>query len=560
VTDNPPDDTPETVPARMVNEFVYCPRLFHLEWVQSRFATSDDVEQGLYVHRRVDQPGGIIRDPDDREEMLAGREARSVWVTSSSLRVTAKIDIVRDAGDGTVVPVDYKKGRPDGSGRPWPADQVQSVLQALVLREAGYRVDKAEIWYHETRQRISIIIDDNAITSTTRIIAELWRVAADPVAPPPLVDSPKCPRCSLVGICLPDEINTLHHRHTERAHPRRIVPSDPDPQPLYVQEQGAVIGIRGGRLEVRSANDSLGSVRLIDVSQVCLQGNVSVTPQAIRELFARDVPVCWFTYGGWFTGIAHGLPAKNVDLRRAQFSLGYDRCLSVSRRIVEGKIRNSRTLLRRNARVEVAAQVDSLASLAASVQGVGSFPSLLGAEGAAARIYFSCFTKMLSPDTDVAVGAFDANGRARRPPPDPVNCLLSFTYALLVKDLTVTALTVGFDPYAGVYHRPRFGRPALALDLAEEFRPLIAESTVLQVVNNGEVSARDFLTRAGGCQLQPTGRRAVLRAYERRMSQQIRHPAFGYRVSYRRALEVQCRLLAAHLLGEIDEYSPMITR
>jgi len=235
------------------------------------------VEQGLYVHRRVDQPGGIIRDPDDREEMLAGREARSVWVTSSSLRVTAKIDIVRDAGDGTVVPVDYRKGRPDGSGRPWPADQVQSVLQALVLREAGYRVDKAEIWYHETRQRISIIIDDNAITSTTRIMAELWRVAADPVAPPPLVDSPKCPRCSLVGICLPDEINTLHHRHTERAHPRRIVPSDPDPQPLYVQEQGAVIGIRGGRLEVGSANDSLGSVRLIDVSQVCLQGNVSVT-------------------------------------------------------------------------------------------------------------------------------------------------------------------------------------------------------------------------------------------------------------------------------------------
>jgi CRISPR-associated protein Cas1 len=138
--------------------------------------------------------------------------------------------------------------------------------------------------------------------------------------------------------------------------------------------------------------------------------------------------------------------------------------------------------------------------------------------------------------------------------------LLSFTYALLMKDLTVTAFAVGFDPYIGVYHRPRFGRPALALDLAEEFRPLVAESTVLQLVNNGEVSARDFLTRAGGCQLQATGRRAVLRAYERRMSQQIKHPVFGYRVSYRRALEVQCRLLGAHLLGEIDEYSPMVTR
>jgi len=429
-----------------------------------------------------------------------------------------------------------------------------------VLRDAGYQVDTAEIWYHETRQRVTILIDDAAATEARQIVADLWRVAADPVAPPPLSDSPKCPRCSLVGICLPDEINTLRQRQTERAHPRRIVPSDPDPQPLYVQEQGAVVGIRGGRIEVRTGKDSLGSVRLLDVGQVCLQGNVSVTPQATRALFAREVPVCWFTYGGWFTGIAHGLPAKNVDLRHAQFSLGHDRGLSIARRIVEGKVRNSRTLLRRNAREEVGGQIESLASLAASTQGVDNFPSLLGVEGAAARIYFSCFTKMLSADTDVPVGAFDENGRSRRPPPDPVNCLLSFTYALLVKDLTVTALAVGFDPYAGVYHRPRFGRPALALDLAEEFRPLISESTVLQLVNNGEISARDFLTRAGGCQLQATGRRSALRAYERRMSQQIKHPVFGYRVSYRRALEVQCRLLAAHLLGEIDEYSPMITR
>ncbi len=560
MTDNPLADTPETVPARMVNEFVYCPRLFHLEWVQARFATSGDVEEGLYVHRRVDQPGGSIPDPDDRGEMLAGREARSVWVTSDALRVTAKVDIVRHADDGAVVPVDYKKGRPDRSGRPWPADHVQSVLQVLLLRDAGYRVDTAEIWYHETRQRVTILVDDEVAAGARQIVTDLWRVAADPVAPPPLTDSPKCPRCSLVGICMPDELNTLQQRQTEGAHPRRIVPSDPDPQPLYVQEQGAVVGVRGGRLEIRHGESSLGSFRLIDVGQVCLQGNISVTPQATRALFAREVPLCWFTYGGWFTGIAEGLPAKNVDLRRAQYSLGYDRGLCIARRIIEGKIRNSRTLLRRNAREEVGRQVDSLAGLAMTAQSVASFPSLLGVEGAAARIYFSCFTKMLSPNTDVPVGAFVTNGRARRPPPDPVNSLLSFAYALLVKDLTVTTLAVGFDPYAGVYHRPRFGRPALALDLAEEFRPLVAESTVLQLLNNGEVSRRDFLTRAGGCQLQATGRRAALRAYERRMSQQIKHPIFGYRVSYRRALEVQCRLLAAHLLGDTDEYFPMVTR
>ncbi len=260
MTDNPLADTPETVPARMVNELVYCPRLFHLEWVQARFATSDDVEQGLYVHRRVDQPGGAdMPEPGEREEALAGREARSVWVSSRDLRVSAKVDIVKLAAGGAVVPVDYKKGRPDRTGRPWPADQVQSVLQALVLRDAGYRVDLAEIWYHETRQLVRIPIDEELAADVRQVVAGMWRVAADPVAPPPLTDSPKCPRCSLVGICLPDEINALQHRRSEQGRPRRILPTDPDPQPLYVQEQGAVVGVRGGRLEVRRGSDSIGA-------------------------------------------------------------------------------------------------------------------------------------------------------------------------------------------------------------------------------------------------------------------------------------------------------------
>ena len=136
---------PETVPARMVNEFVYCPRLFHLEWVQRRFATSDDVEEGRYIHRVVDEPGGDLPDPDTDLERFAGRTSRSFWLTSTSLGVSAKIDIVEVGDDGTVTPVDYKKGAPDKHGRVWPSDEIQSVLQALLLQEAGYRVNTAEI-------------------------------------------------------------------------------------------------------------------------------------------------------------------------------------------------------------------------------------------------------------------------------------------------------------------------------------------------------------------------------------------------------------------------------
>lgn len=557
-----PDDAdlPETVPARMVNEFVYCARLFYLEWVQGRFATSDDVEEGLYVHRVVDEPSGDLPEADVDLEHFAGRSSRSFWLTSTALGVSAKIDLVEIGAEGLVTPVDYKKGGPDRNGRVWPSDEVQSLLQVLLLREAGYRVDQAEIWYAETRQRVIVSADEERLDSVRLVLSRLWQVAASDVSPPPLVDSPKCPKCSLVGICLPDEVNALRVREREPARPRRLMAADPAGRPVYVQEQGAVVGVRRGRLEVMKDGVALGSFRLIDVSQVCLQGNVTVSAQAMRELFARETPVCWFSYGGWFSGMAQGLPSKHVELRRAQFTLAAESAVAVAGRMVEGKIRNCRTMLRRNSRGDVDRVVEQMLPMASAATEAAGFPTLLGLEGAAARLYFSEFTSMLRPETDIDVAGFDRNGRARRPPPDPVNALLSFVYALLVKDVTVTLAAVGFDPYAGVYHRPRYSRPALALDLAEEFRPLVADSTVIQVINNSEVRSRDFTRRAGGCQLNVGGRRAVISAYERRMSSEIKHPVFGYRVSYRRAVDVQARILAAHLTGELPEYTAFRTR
>lgn len=156
--------------------------------------------------------------------------------------------------------------------------------------------------------------------------------------------------------------------------------------------------------------------------------------------------------------------------------------------------------------------------------------------------------------------AFDFQGRNRRPPRDPVNALLSFAYALLAKDFTVTLQAVGFDPYLGFYHAPGYGRPSLALDLMEEFRPIIGDSVVLSVLNTGEVTAGDFITRGGAVALSPTGRKAFLAAYGRRMDTLVSHPVFGYSISYRRVLEVQARLLGRFLSGEIPEYPQFLTR
>ncbi len=155
---------------------------------------------------------------------------------------------------------------------------------------------------------------------------------------------------------------------------------------------------------------------------------------------------------------------------------------------------------------------------------------------------------------------FSFEGRNRRPPRDPVNAMLSFAYALLLRDTTVAAIAAGLDPQVGYLHQPRFGRPSLALDLAEEFRPLIADSAVVMAINNGEVREGHFVRRGGAVGLNKKGRSAFIKAYERRVAVKVTHPIFGYKTSYRRAMELQGRQLAAVIDGQLERYQPLVTR
>ena len=545
-------EVPKLVPVRMVNEFEYCPRLFYLEWVQARFEDNPDTVEGRFVHRRVDPGGGLIGDSSDDDPV---RIARSVALGSERLGLTAKADIIEGTADGSVIPIEVKRGRPPSHGPAWSPELIQLCAIGLLLRDNGYECTEGQIYFAETRRRVSVPFDEELVSKTMGVLDPLRSVAASPDPPPPLVDSPKCPRCSLVGICLPDETN-LHTRRS-RKRPRRLTPRDSAARPLYITEQGAKVGMRGGRVTVSRHNETITQVRAIDVSQISVYGNVHLSSQLMRAAFGRQIPVCWFSYGGWFQGVAHGLPSKHVELRRRQVGIAAQAGLPVARRFVEGKIRNCRTFLRRNSRTDtgpVLAQLKRLADQAASAESV---ESLLGFEGTAARLYFGRFAGMLKNDD---LRTFDVNGRNRRPPRDPVNCLLSYAYSLLAKDLTATVLGVGFDPYLGFYHRPRFGRPALALDLAEEFRPIIADSVVVSVINNGEIRSSGFIVRAQGVAMNQQARRSFLSAYERRLDHEITHPTYGYRITYRRVLEVQARMLGAYLLGEIPEYVPFMTR
>ncbi len=558
---------PRLVPARMVNEVLYCERLAYLEWAQREFADNYFTVDGrISAHRRVDASSQAPQAPGEADGPW---EARSVWLSSERLGLTAKVDIVEADHTGAVAPVEYKRGRrPKIEEGAWLPERAQLCSQVLLLREHGYRCDEGWIWYAGGREKVAIAIDDTLVAQTTAAIERVREVTSEPSIPPPLVHDPKCRGCSLAPLCLPDELGLLssHSPGKAGAAPtprplRRLHPASDDRAPLYVQESGATVGVRKQRLRVRSRNGDEIEVRLPNTSQVCLFGNVQVSTQAMRALLTAGIPIAFFTTGGWFIGRTVANDSNNVELRVAQYRAYLDEPwrLRLATALVRDKILNQRTLLRRNHPSPSPTTLFEMKQLARKAMAAESRPSLLGLEGTAARTYFASFTGMLKGSAAIA-GTFDFNGRNRRPPLDPINALLSLAYSLLSKEWALTLQLVGLDPLLGFFHEPRFGRPALALDLLEPFRPIVADSVVLSLINNGEVTAKDFIVAPTGCMMKKHARRKLIAAYERRMGQLITHPTFDYRISYRRTIEVQARLLGRHLFGEIDAYPSFRTR
>ncbi|MEQ2009445.1 MAG: CRISPR-associated endonuclease Cas1 [Limisphaerales bacterium] len=625
----------QVIPARMLNEFVYCQRLFYYEFVEGVFVESADTIRGGVIHKRVDSGSGALpkakRKSDaakrKTEEKTASGEgesdnkqstfpqagegeietihSRSVQMGSERLGVVAKMDLVESKAETTdllaaleVCPVDYKAGAPkegEEANELWDTDKMQLGLQALILRDNGYACNEGVIYYRATKQRVRLPITAELESWILQKIAEAKRVIVGPI-PAPLVHSPKCVRCSLAPVCLPDETRMLAQtalkvdvsvvektsapadaedsKKVAGEAPRRLIAARDDTRPLYLNTQGYRVGCKDEVLVVKEQDHVIEEVRMRDVSHVALFGNVQISTQAIHSLCEQEVPVTYFSMGGWFYGITRGHAMKNVFLRMEQFRLARDEavCLSLARQFVHGKIRNHRTLLMRNHLEPPEPIIGKLKRASEDALNAASIEELLGIEGAAASQYFQHFSGMVKVEDDLPglempsqepnqrAFNFNFSNRNRRPPTDPVNAMLSLAYSMLAKDCTLAALAVGFDPYLGFYHQPRFGRPALGLDLMEEFRPLVAESTVLSCINNRVVTETDFVRAGQAVNLTAGGRKRFFQTYEQRMSSLITHPLFDYKVSYRRALELQARLLAKTLTGEIAEYIPLMTR
>lgn len=591
-------DTQEPLPARMLNEFTYCPRLFYLEYVDGLFRHNSDTVEGSARHGRVDRKVDEL--PPSADAAPEALHARSVTLSSDRYGVVAKLDLIETEGE-VATPIDYKRGSPkkmdDGSLGAWDPERIQICLQALVLREHGYQCTEGILFFWETRQRVRIAIDDDLVRQTLDIIRAARETVELGTMPPPLVNSPKCPRCSLVSICLPDETTRCAQTEASVASGaqrflfdigprfgvataqdaaedimvRQLVTARDERRPLYLNTQGCYVGISSQVLRITEKEKLVQEVRLKEINQVNLFGAVQISTQAVQALLDADIPLVYFSFGGWFKGFTQPTGLKNILWRREQFRMAdrSDFCLALAKQLVSGKVRNQRTLLMRNHVEPPSAALRYLKEIDADVFSAESIPSLLGIEGLAARVFFENFSGMIKSSDDALESSqsqpsnlmtFDFERRNRRPPRDPVNALLSLGYSLLTKDLTIAITATGLDPFLGFYHQPRFGRPALALDLMEPFRPLIVDSAVLSAINQRMVTAKDFMSAGDAVALTPNGRKGFFRAYEQRMDQLVTHPLFGYRVSYRRLLEIQVRLLARVLMSEIREYPVFVTR
>jgi CRISPR-associated protein Cas1 len=571
----------QPTPVRALNQVTYCPRLYYLQYVDAVMPHNEHVEGGLFDHRRVADPDLAQRTRKEGEAL----HTRSAQLTSERLGLTGVLDVIEEKGDAAY-PVETKHGSAprDEDGRPtaYDNDAVQLCAQGMLLEEElGRPVPRGVLFYAGTRERVTIEFDESLRARTLAAVEQFRALSARDVPPEPLPPDlrHRCHGCSLATVCLPEE--TLYQINrpaipTGAAPPAgitRVIPGSDDGAVLYLQEPGSFVGKRSEHLVISKDRQELGRVPLHAVRQVVVFGRVQVSTQALETLVANEVPVVFLSGYGRFIAALTPAPAKNVSLREAQFRRFADpaECLGLAREVVRAKLTNQRALLMRCLRSRGDGHGDGasrgseepaardMAELLVRLDRASELESLLGLEGQGAALYFGEFNRFLKAQPPGR--GFDFQSRNRRPPRDPVNALLSFAYSMLIKDCFSALLTVGFDPYCGFYHGTgRHGRPSLALDLCEEFRAVIADSVVLSLVNNRTVAPEDFVTWREACQLTEAGRKKFFAAYEQRRSTLVSHPVYGYKMSYSRMLEVQARMLAAYVRGDVPRYTGFTVR
>lgn len=330
---------------------------------------------------------------------------------------------------------------------------------------------------------------------------------------------------------------------------------------VYVTENDAFIGKNDERLTVKVEKKVILDVPLIKVDGIVVLGRATVSPTVIQEILGRNISLTFLTETGRYLGRIEPEMTKNLFIRKAQWQAAGEtpQAIHLVKSFVRGKLKNYRQHLLRSQRehsLELSSYITKLEHAIAPIEQTNKIASLRGLEGSGSAAYFGCFQQLIKNSE------FTFSSRNRRPPTDPVNSLLSFGYSLLRHDVQSAINIVGFDPYLGYLHTERYGRPSLALDIMEEFRPLVVDAIVLSLINKRSLLPGDFISEplSQAVELTKDGRRTFLIAYQNKKQATFTHPIAGYKCTYQEAFEIQVRLLGKYLMGEIDQYPPLVLK
>ena len=534
------------IPLTSALEVLYCPRNFYLRYVEGVDVKDWKMERGK------------VEDEQRRKTVYIGErvQRRQMRLVSDKLGISCLIDAIEDDG-GKIYPIEFKTG--EVSNRLY--DRAQLCAEAMVLEDVlGVRINKGYIYYAESHKRIEVNFDYKLRQHVMEAIELAHDILLGNIIPPPL-DDERCRGCALVNVCLPDEVTKLKSGYDKvSAYTMPVLWRE---RILYVDDKWAKIGYKKGRFIVEKGSGEVFEIPCEAVNQMYLVGSVTISNRALSSALRRDIFIAMFSSKGRFEGMFTPERNKNIDLRVAQvlFCRDEGKCLKVARSIVYGKLANMKTLLlRRNRNLRskrVLQSIKHISALLKALKSKDSFEEILGIEGEGTREYFSAFGDLIT------VEGFDFERRTRRPPRNRVNAMLSFGYSILTAELVGIAHAVGLDAYIGPYHKSKYGKPALALDILEEFRPIIVDSLVLYMINKGIISLSDFDIQESPQRfvfLNESGRKKFIKQYNSRMNSLVKHSLFGYRVSLRRILETQMRLLGKVFTGELSEYRPYRAR
>jgi CRISP-associated protein Cas1 len=552
ILDNLEISKADTIRVSALHALAYCPRLFYLEEVEELYTQDAAVFAGRRLHTELEK-----QEHEEWEEL---------FLQSEELGLRGRVDALRTR-DGQTIPYEHKRGRcyRDEKNQPqaWESDKIQILAYAYLIESSvGISIKEGRIRYHADNVLVHVPFDDLGRAAVKEAIKKARELKQSAYRPPVTENERLCARCSLAPVCLPEEARLAHDREWQ---PIRLFPEDDERQIIHVIEPGTAVGRMGEKIKIARRNQPLETIPARQVGQLVLHSFSQISTQALYLCAEQRIGVHFISGGGRYLGSIDNRQGS-IQRRIRQFAAlsAPDFCLELARRLVICRAQGQRKFLMRGTRgkTQVAQglekTISQMKAVLKLVNGAKSLESLLGLEGNLAALYFGALPNLISSE---APREMRFVGRNKRPTLDRFNTLISFGYALLLKDVMNAILTVGLEPALGFYHQPRSQAAPLGLDLIEIFRVPLVDMTVMASVNRNQWDVKaDFDIRGEQVWLSEAGKSKFIEIYERRKQESWKHPATGYSLTYRRLIELEVRLLEKEWCSEGGLFGQLILR